>query len=143
MAPPKLKLIGNDGKEVETNTLPDVGPKTPIDSLPVVLAKGVSVKQSFVEVPLLNTTDASTVSESIKKVLDENPNRRFLKLLNTGFVDIELWTVIPSVDQIGKVVSRGELLKAGQQITEKDTCRTNVIYATSFTDTSGLSVLEG
>jgi hypothetical protein len=140
--PPIIRLIDRSGNAVDGNTLPMVGRKPPESSLPVTLAKGMDLVQSSVSVP---QWDQNNATNSIKKVLEANPDRRYIKIVNNGAYDIELWNSSspPNASDVAQTVSKGELLKPGAGIAETDTCRTNAIYATSINGVSGLLVLVG
>lgn len=144
MPPPKLQLIGVDKTPIFTNTLPGVGFQPIGESLPVVMAIGVTPVQKYVPIPLFDGTSDASVAASIITVVVLNPNRRYLKILNNGPGDVELWTgVAPAKSVVGQAIPQGELLfKKGGGLAELGE-RISIIFATSSQVASGLVVLEG
>lgn len=145
IAPPQIRLIDKDGKPVTGNTLPKVGAASAAFSLPVILAQGPQINQTYKEIPKIDKTNNSSFMSTVIKLVDFNVNRRYLKIINNGGVDIELWNnEMPLPTDIDRGIPRGEVLFAnGSGIVETDTCRIGAVYATCTTGISGVLILEG
>lgn len=143
MATPKIALIGIDGQAIAASTLPETGQKDSSGSLPVIVASGVEPVQTYVAIPKFDQSTTGNLNASMPILVQRNPARRYLKIINNGPVDIEIWTgAPPDPNNVGRTIPRGEVLFSQGGLVEVGE-RISIIYATSFQGDSGVMILEG
>lgn len=139
MPPPQIPLVNRDGSDLNVNSLPSVGLKSAQECLPVTLNQGVDATQTYVPVAAFDSNNAAT----IVVVVAYNANRRFLKIINNGPGDVELWTKDkPDASKVNQSIRRGEVILANGGGLVENGERISAIYATANVAT-GLFVLEG